>query len=123
MSIPLSTNALSKVAPTGSKPVQNATKTGASSVSLGKRSVEGVEAEGTRTTSVIPTGAIGNDRPIEIVSERWYSPELQITVMTRHFDPRLGESTFRLVDIRRGEPGQNLFEVPAGYQVRDKSTR
>ncbi|HSK65178.1 MAG TPA: hypothetical protein VK893_15095, partial [Pyrinomonadaceae bacterium] len=55
---------------------------------LGKQVIEGVEAEGTRTTITIPAGEIGNDRPIEIVSERWYSPELQLVVMTRHSDPR-----------------------------------
>ena len=57
--------------------------------SLGKQNIGGVEAEGTKTTVTIPAGAIGNERPIEIVSERWYSPELQIVVMTRHIDPRL----------------------------------
>jgi len=45
---------------------------------LGKQIIEGVEAEGTRTTLTIPAGEIGNERPIEIVSERWYSPELQL---------------------------------------------
>ncbi len=44
--------------------------------SLGKQEFEGVEAEGTRTTFTIPAGEIGNERPIEVVNERWYSPEL-----------------------------------------------
>src|SRR5262249_28013557 len=58
-----------------------------------KKTIEVIEAEGTRTTVTIPAGEIGNERPIEIVSERWYSPELQLVVMTRHSDPRFGETT------------------------------
>ena len=84
---------------------------------LGKQMIEGVEAEGTRTTVTIPAGEIGNDRPIEIVSERWYSPELQLVVMTRHTDPRSGETTYKLTNINRAEPSKSLFEVPPGFTV------
>jgi TonB family protein len=87
--------------------------------SLGKQTIEGVEAEGTRTTATIPAGEIGNERPIEIVSERWYSPELQVVVMSRHSDPRFGETSYRLTNIDRGEPARSLFEVPADYTVTD----
>jgi len=87
--------------------------------SLGKRNVEGVVAEGTRTTTTIPAGDMGNDRPIEIVSERWFSPELQTVVMTRHNDPRFGETTYRLTSIVRAEPPRPLFDVPPDYQVKE----
>jgi len=87
--------------------------------SLGKQTVEGVEAEGKRTTTTIPAGKIGNEQPIQIVSERWYSPELQTVVMTRRSDPRFGETTFRLTNINRGEPARSLFEVPADYTVKE----
>jgi TonB family protein len=86
--------------------------------SLGKQNVEGVEAEGTRSTVTIPVGEIGNERPIEIVNERWYSPELQTVVMTRHSDPRIGESSYRLTNIDRSEPAKSLFEVPADYTLK-----
>ena len=59
---------------------------------LGTRSIEGVVAEGTRSTITIPAGSIGNERPIEVVSERWYSSELHALVMSRHSDPRFGET-------------------------------
>ena len=85
---------------------------------LGKQMIEGVEAEGTRTTITIPAGDIGNERPIEIVSERWYSPELQLVVMTRHSDPRMGETTYKLTNINRSEPAKTLFEVPADYTIK-----
>ncbi len=86
---------------------------------LGKQTIEGIEAEGTRTTITIPAGEIGNERAIEIVSERWYSPELQLVVMTRHSDPRTGETTYKLTNINRAEQAKSLFEVPAGYTVKE----
>jgi len=85
--------------------------------SLGKQIMEGINVEGARTTSTIPTGKIGNDRPIEIVSEKWYSPELQLNIMTRHSDPRFGETTYRLTNINRTEPDPSLFRVPDGYKL------
>lgn len=90
---------------------------GAKSESLGKQTIEGVVAEGTRSIQTIPAGEIGNDRPIEIVSERWYSPELQTVVLSKHTDPRQGETTFRLTNLRREEPAKSLFEVPADYTL------
>lgn len=86
---------------------------------LGKQMIEGVEAEGTKTTLTIPAGEIGNERPIEIVSERWYSPELQLVVMTRHSDPRAGETTYKLTNINRSEPAKSLFEVPSDYTIKE----
>jgi hypothetical protein len=85
--------------------------------SLGTQLIEGVAAEGTRVTVTIPAGEIGNERPIEIVSERWYSPELQMVVMSKHSDPRSGETTYRLTNINRAEPAKSLFEVPAGFTI------
>jgi TonB family protein len=85
--------------------------------SLGKQLVEGVEAEGTRTTVTIAAGEIGNELPIAIVNERWYSPELQTVVMSRQIDPRFGETVYRLTNIDRSEPDKSLFEVPADYTV------
>jgi hypothetical protein len=87
---------------------------------LGKQTIEGVIADGTRTTSTIDVGAIGNDRPIQIVTERWYSAELQTVLMTKTSDPRTGESAFSLTNVHRGEPGAYLFQVPAGYTIADR---
>lgn len=88
--------------------------------SLGKQLIEGVEAEGTRSTVTIAAGEIGNERAIEIVSERWYSQELQTVVMTRHSDPRFGETTYKLTNISRTEPDHSLFEVPVGYTLKEE---
>ena len=86
---------------------------------LGKQVIEGVEAEGTRTTVTIPAGEIGNERAIEIVSERWFSPELQLVVMTRNSDPRTGETTYKLTNVNRTEPAKSLFEVPSDYTIKE----
>ena len=91
--------------------------------SLGTQIIEGVQAQGTRSVTTIPAGQIGNDRPIEIVSERWYSPDLQIVVMTRHSDPRMGETVYKLTNLERSEPAATLFTVPADYRVADDSMR
>jgi hypothetical protein len=88
---------------------------------LGSKMIEGVSAEGTRTTRTIPAGQIGNERDINIVSERWYSPELQMVVMTRTSDPRNGETVYRLTNISRSEPVPSLFEVPSDYTIVDNA--
>lgn len=85
--------------------------------SLGKQTMEGVEVEGSRRVTTIPEGEIGNERPIETVTEKWYSPELKVYVMTKHTDPRFGETTYRLTNIRRGDQDASLFQVPAGYKI------
>ncbi len=89
------------------------------SESLGEKTIEGVSAEGTRTVITIPAGRIGNERPLEIVSERWYSPQLQAVVMSSHKDPRYGETVFRLTNISRDEPDAGLFTVPGDYTVKE----
>ncbi len=87
--------------------------------SLGKQMIEGVEVMGIRSTITIPAGEIGNDRPLEITSERWESPELQVVILSKHKDPRMGETIFRLTKINRVEPAKALFEVPANYKMID----
>ncbi len=107
-------------APGGGLPVRH--RAGAENVkeeSLGARSFDGVQAEGSRRTITIPAGEMGNVRPIIVTDERWYSPQLQTVVMTRHSDPRTGEQTFHLRNIRLGEPARNLFEPPPGYEVHE----
>jgi hypothetical protein len=85
--------------------------------SLGVKTIEGVTAEGTRLTRTIPAGAAGNANPIVITTERWYSPDLQVTVLETHSDPRFGTSTFQLTNIVRSEPDPNVFAVPSDYAL------
>jgi hypothetical protein len=86
--------------------------------SLGTQTIGGVSAEGTRYTRTIPAGQIGNEKPIEIVTERWYSPDLQTVVMFKHSDPRSGETVFQLTNIQRQEPDASLFLVPSDYTMK-----
>jgi hypothetical protein len=87
--------------------------------SLGTQFMEGIAVDGTRTTLTIPAGQIGNEQPIQIVSERWFSPDLKVLVMSRQSDPRFGETTYRLTNITRAEPSPQLFEIPADFTIVD----
>jgi hypothetical protein len=90
---------------------------------LGNQIVEGVMATGTRSTLTIEAGAIGNVQPIHVVSEQWYSEDLKVLIMTKHSDPRSGETTYRLTNIVLAEPQRALFEVPADYTLKDSVIR
>jgi hypothetical protein len=89
------------------------------SESLGTQNIEGVSAEGSRTTLTITAGEIGNELPINVVTETWFSPELKVLVLRKHSDPRQGERIYRLTNINRAEPDRSLFEVPADYTIKD----
>jgi hypothetical protein len=86
---------------------------------LEHKSIDGLAVEGRKTTQVIPAGQIGNEQPITITSEEWRSPELGVLVMTRHSDPRTGESTYQLTNIIRAVPDPSLFMVPPDYEIRE----
>lgn len=86
---------------------------------LGEREFSGVRAQGSQRSYAIPAGEIGNRDPIEVSSETWYSPELQVTVYHKRSDPRSGEMVYRLENLKRGEPPAALFSVPSDYTVRD----
>jgi hypothetical protein len=88
------------------------------SESLGTQTIEGISAQGTRVTETIPAGKIGNAKPITITSERWYSPQLQIYVLTKRSDPRFGDTVYKLTNITTAEPPADLFQVPADYTVK-----
>jgi len=91
--------------------------------SLGTRDFDGLKAEGTLTTHTIPAGAIGNERPIVVSTERWFSPDLFVVVYAKTTDPRAGETTYRLTNIKRGEPPADLFKVPADAKGRGEKRK
>jgi hypothetical protein len=86
---------------------------------LGEQVLEGLVVKGTRHVETIAAGSMGNERPIEIVTERWYSPDIDAVVLHRFSDPRFGETTYRLVNVVSGEPSPDLFQVPQGYELRE----
>lgn len=85
--------------------------------SLGSQVMAGVSVQGTRTTETIPAGAIGNENPIVIVSERWVSPQLQETIYSKRTDPRFGTTIYQLTNISQAEPSAALFQVPPGDTI------
>ena len=87
--------------------------------SLGTQNINGVNAEGTRITHTIPAGQIGNDQPIHVVFERWYSPDLQMVVKSTRTDPRFGTTTYNVSNIQRSEPAAAMFAVPSDYTVKE----
>ena len=91
--------------------------------SLGRQTIEGVPADGTRTTMTIAAGQWGNEQPIQIVTERWYSPDLQTVVLSKRTDPRMGETVSKVTNISRSEPPNSLFEPPADYKVAEAGHR
>lgn len=93
---------------TGAKPVVE---------DLGTQNINGVSAAGRRTTLTIATGEIGNDRPIQVVGETWYSSDLQMLVKSSNSDARFGDTTYELTNINRAEPDPTLFQIPADYTL------
>ena len=91
--------------------------------SLGTQTINGVSAEGTRITRTIAVGQIGNDKPMQIVFERWYSPDLQVVVKSTRSDPRFGTTTYTLTNVQRAEPAATLFTVPTDYTVQQGGPR
>lgn len=107
----------------GPRPRRQGTDQNIKTESLGRQSIEGVMADGTRTTMTIPAGRMGNEQPIQIVTEHWYSPELQTMVLSRRSDPRMGETVTKLANVSRSEPSRILFEAPSDYNVTESSGR
>jgi hypothetical protein len=86
---------------------------------LGSQVITGFIADGTRITLTIPAGQVGNQNPLVIVSERWYSQDLEATVLAKHSDPRFGASSYQLSSVQQIEPPATLFQVPAGYTIEE----
>jgi hypothetical protein len=86
---------------------------------LGDQTINGIRATGTRITTTIPSGKMGNDKPIIVTSERWYSTDLKATVMTKHDDPWAGGLQTQFTNVNASEPDSSLFTVPSDYKIVD----
>lgn len=84
---------------------------------------EGLKVDVSRTVETIGAGVLGNNRPIESLFERYYSPDLKMTVYTKRSDPRSGESIYRMTDIKRSEPEASLFRIPTGFAETEGKSR
>ncbi|HWJ46945.1 MAG TPA: hypothetical protein VNS62_04795, partial [Candidatus Udaeobacter sp.] len=101
-----------KIGPDSGEPAPN-------TENLGDQTIDGIHVTGTRMTHTIPAGKMGNEKPITVTSERWYSPELKATVTTKHNDPWAGELKTELKNVSSSEPDASLFAIPADYKVID----
>lgn len=103
----------------GENPPRHRTPRGATVTTddLGTQAVNGLPATGTRTTTTIPAGAIGNTEPIQIVRETWVSTDLKIPVEIKTTNPMFGNTVMDLTNIVRSEPDASLFQVPSNYTV------
>jgi hypothetical protein len=103
-----------------SKPISDGTHPHNSIEKLGSQWIEGVMAEGQRSTTTWPAGTQGNDRPIVSVYEAWVSQDLHIEVRNKTLDPRNGETTIRLANLSRAEPDPGLLQPPQDYALVDE---
>jgi hypothetical protein len=84
---------------------------------LGRRTISGVDTEGSREIITLPAGVNGLERSEPVVKEFWYSPRLGVNVITKRFDPRSGVQNFTVGDINQSEPDPKLFVVPEGFRI------
>jgi hypothetical protein len=87
---------------------------------LGTQVIDGLAVQGKRITRTVLAAQAGSERDIEVVTETWTSPELQMVVMSKTSDPRFGDSIYKLTNISRAEPDPALFTVPSDYQVQQR---
>jgi hypothetical protein len=90
--------------------------------SLGIKWIAGVETSGTRETTIIPPGTIGNNNPLRFKREYWYSLQLGLNMLSIREDPRFGTQRFELSDVVPGDPDPKLFAPPEGSKILDLRT-
>lgn len=81
--------------------------------------IDGLDVIGKRETVTIAAGVEGNNRPVTIVEEAWYSSDLEVNLLVSRKDPRQGTVVVHVVDLSRSDPDPALFQVPANYTVSD----
>ena len=87
---------------------------------LGTRNILGIETKGVRETTVTNVGVLGNDQPLNSMSEYWHSQQLGLNLLSIRSSPYFGKQTFTITEISTGDPDAQLFQLPAGYTVNDQ---
>jgi hypothetical protein len=86
---------------------------------LGTKTINGVVAKGSRSVRTIPTGEEGNELPLKVINEQWFSQDMGLALLRIQDDPRRGKTTVELEDLSLTEPDPALFAPPAGYKVEE----
>jgi hypothetical protein len=106
--------------PTGPLPNDTGQQT---AENLGKQVIAGLETEGTRASTTLNPGVVGNDRPMTITREFWYSPQLGFNLLSKRNDPRIGTQTFTIIELSLSEPEPQIFDPPDGFKIEDHRTK
>jgi hypothetical protein len=92
------------------------------SVNLGSRTMDDIDTTGTRITTTFNPGVMGNDKPVQEVRETWRSAQLALNLLSIRSGPMIGKQTFTMTELDPGDPDPQLFNLPAGYSLRDLRT-
>jgi hypothetical protein len=84
-------------------------------VVLGEKSFDGLRAQGQRRQYTVPVGTIGNEKPIVLTVDQWFSPELSLVVARSGTSTLSGEFGMQIENLVRGEPNAALFVIPSDY--------
>jgi len=98
--------------------VASSTDANSTTESLGTKELDGLRVAGVRTTRTAPPSEPGG-KPFVSTIENWTSPDLKIIVMTQMQTSNGDRHITRLENIVRSEPSADLFQIPAGYTVRN----
>jgi len=109
--------------PPGSHPYEKFEEVASDGRIARERSIEGLECDEKRTTTVYPMNSIGDSSPLRVVTEEWFSPDLQVLLLTLRDDPRIWKTTYRLTNIDRRAPAPSLFQPPAGVAIEEVKPR
>lgn len=104
--------------PAGTTDVTASAANNTQTQSLGTKEISGLQVVGVRTIHTNPPNG-PNDKPFVSTVDTWSSPELKVIVMTETYTSSGNHHVTRLENIVRSEPSAALFQVPAGYTVRD----
>lgn len=87
---------------------------------LGLSSTEGRVTHGYRETTTFNPGVMGNDKPMAVTREFWYSTYLAVNLISIVDEPMTGKQVFTVKELSTAEPDPSFFEVPADYKVIDR---
>lgn len=88
---------------------------------LGMKTIEGVEATGSRTVTTKPSAIKDVDWLKSSSEEIWTAPYFDVPVLSHSADTRGTEVVSKLVNISLSEPDPSLFSPPAGWTVIEES--
>jgi len=90
---------------------------------LGTMIIEGFTVSGRRWSHTVPAGMVGTDKPGVTSNEFWYSPDLQMVLLSTSYNPELSNYRHMLVHIQTTDPDPSLFKVPADFIVKETPQR